>query len=150
MAVDYFPHWAVGLIMSARPRFVSCHLINENELEGLPLYLCLLMTLFVATPCVFSSLALLTVIMTLLPLLSPIYIYINIYLLIEAVSSFRMLCSLFIDAQTHSGHADCVLNHRFPLVFLKALHFYAVHLCDALILNFVGSAVPHGALLFCT
>lgn len=61
-----------------------------------------------------------------------------------------MLCSLFIDAQTHSGHADCVLNHRFPLVFLKALHFNAVHLCDALILNFVGSVVPHGALLFCT
>lgn len=53
LAVDYFPHWAVGLIMSARPRFVSCHLINENELEGLPLYLCLLMTLFVATPRVF-------------------------------------------------------------------------------------------------
>lgn len=59
-----------------------------------------------------------------------------------------MLCSLFIDAQTHSGHADCVLNHRFP--FLKALHFYAVRSCDALILNFMGSVVPHGALLFCT
>lgn len=99
-------------------------------------------------PSRFSSLALLTVIMTLLPLLSPIYI--NIYLLTAAVSSFRMLCSLFIDAQTHSGHADCVLNHRFPLVFLKALHFYAVHLCDALILNFMGSVVPHGALLFYT
>lgn len=31
LALDYFPHWAVALITSARPRFVSRHLINEKK-----------------------------------------------------------------------------------------------------------------------
>lgn len=100
--VDYFPHRAVRLIMRAPPRFVSCHLINENKWKELPLYLCLLMTLFSPPHSPLSD-------RDNDPLLPSLpYIYIYIYL-IEAISSFRRLCHLFIDALRHRDHAVLML-----------------------------------------
>lgn len=60
--VDYFPHQAGRIIMCARPRFVSCHLINENEWKRIASVFICTDDLIYAHPLLYLSL---TVIMTL-------------------------------------------------------------------------------------
>lgn len=108
LALDYFPHWAVALITSARPRFVSRHLINENEsgrAEAASVFMppddliCghpgLFFFFFSPLPRTLDSDRPSTS-----PSLCPgIFICTHIYI---AISSFWVLCSLFIDAPTHA------------------------------------------------